>query len=157
MHPRNVEKWVFRYINSERRKHKLRPLEPHPALIRAARRHSRNMMEDGTLTHHLGGFPYQRAKKAGYPDISVGENCAMVYCSKRDPSKKVARQIVNLWMSSPGHRKNILLAKYRDVGIGIATTWNPYYRRLEVWATAMFGWRTIEGKVLEKIKEVVKL
>jgi uncharacterized protein YkwD len=32
----------------------------------------------------------------------------------------LARLIMDSWMSSPGHRENILNPKYTDVGIGVA-------------------------------------
>ena len=52
--------------------------------------------------------------------------------ARRD-QKKLAKDLVNGWMKSPGHRANILNAQLRYIGIGVAESGNNIY------ATQDFG------------------
>ena len=66
-----------------------------------------------------GGHSWDRAKAAGYTKGAktwyVTEN---IYWGTK--SKSTPAAAVNWWMGSDVHRHNILLAKLRDIGIGIA-------------------------------------
>jgi uncharacterized protein YkwD len=64
-----------------------------------------------------GDTPSQRMRAAGYlsgaQGYEVGENIAFGTGWLATP-----RAIVAAWMGSPGHRANILNARFRDTGIG---------------------------------------
>ena len=62
-----------------------------------------------------GVQPDRRIVRQGYPPILVGENLAWGETDKSPPAKSVP-----LWMTSPGHRANILEPDYREIGIGLA-------------------------------------
>ena len=62
-----------------------------------------------------GVQPDARIVRQGYPPILVGENLAWGELGKSAPA-----EIVALWMTSPGHRANILESAYREIGIGFA-------------------------------------
>jgi uncharacterized protein YkwD len=47
----------------------------------------------------------------------MGENLAMM-----DGCPKTAARIVELWMNSPPHRKNLLSSKFRVVGVGVVSS-----------------------------------
>ena len=47
--------------------------------------------------------------------------------------KKLAKNLVDGWMDSPGHRANILNAQLRHIGVGVAHSDNYIY------ATQNFG------------------
>lgn len=49
----------------------------------------------------------------GYEYVRVGENLAL-------GGFKTDEAVVTAWMNSPGHRANILDARYTDIGVGIA-------------------------------------
>jgi len=43
---------------------------------------------------------------------AAGENIAM--------GQRTPQEVVNAWMSSPGHRSNILSPAYTQIGVGLA-------------------------------------
>lgn len=49
---------------------------------------------------------------AGYDYVLIGENLAF-------GNFKDAQALLNAWMASPGHRANILNAKYADIGVAV--------------------------------------
>jgi uncharacterized protein YkwD len=99
-------------LNIQRAKHHLRPLHENHALDRASVGHSRSMVRHKYFGH--GDF-VGRIHRAGYRGYTLGENIAWGSLRYSTPAS-----IVDLWMHSPGHRANILRAKFRDIGIGIA-------------------------------------
>jgi uncharacterized protein YkwD len=67
-----------------------------------------------------GDTPLSRTRAAGYSHSSrvgyeVGENIAWGTLWLATP-----RAIVAAWMASPGHRANILDARFRDTAIGVS-------------------------------------
>jgi uncharacterized protein YkwD len=112
-------------INRERTAHGERPLRGNARLRRAAQAHSRSMAVRDYFGHDGaggpgGGTPLTRLRAAGYISstrigFEVGENIAWATSTLATP-----RAIVAAWMSSPGHRANILNPRYRESGIGVA-------------------------------------
>ena len=86
-------------------------------LQRAAELHSLDMAARDFFEHRNpdGVHPDARIVRQGYPPILVGENLAWGETEKSTPAA-----IVELWMQSPGHRRNILEPGYREIGIGMA-------------------------------------
>jgi uncharacterized protein YkwD len=111
---------VLCLLNAERRKRGLKPLRENAKLRRAANGHSRNMVENGFFDHTTpsGTTMVDRIKNVGYtqPDkgYTLGENIAWGTGDLATP-----KQTMKAWMNSPGHKANILRAKFREVGIGI--------------------------------------
>jgi len=118
---RVMERSIERYTNEERIKKGLAPLEASSALAFLARGQSRNMCLVGRLMHESDRFPpgwkkfEQRLKQAGI--TSGGENIAYQTATKRP--EKWARLVIQGWMNSPEHRKNILNPSYRYLGVGV--------------------------------------
>jgi uncharacterized protein YkwD len=109
-----TEKAVLDLANAERKKVQLAPLVAHPLLMKAARQHSANMAKQGRLEHTLdqksvGG----RLTDVGYPWSRCGENIAL---GARTPAEAISG-----WMSSPGHRDNMLSKEYTHIGVASAT------------------------------------
>jgi uncharacterized protein YkwD len=106
-------------LNEERAKHRLAPLRSDARLALAAERHSQDMVERRFFEHDApGGIdPQKRMLGAGYPSNNAftGENIAWATGQKASPA-----QIVDLWMHSPPHRKNILRPEFVEIGIGVA-------------------------------------
>jgi uncharacterized protein YkwD len=108
------EKAVVELTNLERKKEKLPPLKPNPLLFKIARQHSANMAKQGKMEHVLDGkTPFQRILKGGYEYRYAGENIAE---ADKDYS---AKEIVEDWMKSEKHRKNIMNPKFTEIGVGI--------------------------------------
>jgi uncharacterized protein YkwD len=101
-------------INEERASKGLAALARDPRLSKAAQSHAcdsaaRNRMgHEGSDGSTLG----DRANRAGYRYREVAENVAQGYPS--------AASVVQGWMASRGHRRNILMRGAEDAGIGLA-------------------------------------
>lgn len=120
---RAAERATLCLLNAERRRRGLRPLRPDPRLRVAAVRHSRDMVARRFLEHvNPDGVGHaDRIARAGYAlgATSVsGENLAS---GEREASTPAV--IVDGWMHSPGHRRNILRRQFSEIGIGIVPRW----------------------------------
>ena len=116
---RQAERATLCLLNAERRRRGLRPLRSDPRLRVAALRHSRDMADRRYLEHVSpeGTDHAVRIARAGYPltERSLsGENLAT---GEREAAAPAV--IVDGWMNSPGHRRNILRPEFREIGIGI--------------------------------------
>ncbi len=100
-------------------------LVPNRALSNAASNHAADMARRNYFSHtSLSGRTYiRRIRNAGYRPQRVAENIAAGQQSPED--------VVRTWMSSPGHRANILDCGLREVGVGFASdaraTFNQYW------------------------------
>lgn len=101
-------------MNRERSVQGLRPLQLNQKLSLAAGDRLKDMFAKRYFDHVApdGLDPFTWVDQRGYDYWSIGENIAIGYPS--------AATIVDGWMTSPGHRQNILEKKYEEVGIAIA-------------------------------------
>jgi len=89
------------------------PLKANSQLMSAAQGHSEAMARARSMSHTLGGSTMSsRIRRAGYPGGTMAENIA---AGHRD-----AYSVVESWMCSSGHRKNMMSCKYADLGVGIS-------------------------------------
>ena len=123
-YPYELERAIFRYTNEVRQKNGFSPLTWDNSLRDVARGHSADMLVRNYFAHDTpeGRTPHQRIVAAYRSPLSMtGEN---IWMSKnRTPTdfRQLARIIVDNWMSSPGHRTNLLNPKFTDIGVGVAT------------------------------------
>lgn len=112
------EEDVFQQINALRSQYGLPALFLDTCVARVARGHSRDMAENDYLDHvNLDGKNHgARLNDGGVIWKSSGENLGFYPSSNSDP----VTPIVNAWMESQSHRKNILTREYTHTGIGIA-------------------------------------
>lgn len=92
------------------------PLTMNPALRCAARKHDKDMITNNFFSHTgTGGTtPWARMASAGYGSYkTAGENIAA--------GQTTPTAVVNGWMNSPGHCKNIMNAAFKEIGVGYAT------------------------------------
>ncbi len=136
------EKAAFSLHNWIRKERNLRSLCVHPALQRAARAHSEDMIRRDYFSHDTkGGRTFDARLKAfgydpkGYRSYVVGENIAWGSGPYGEPDS-----IMDSWMKSDGHRRNILNGEFREIGIG---TYTGTYRDTDrvTMYTADFGAR----------------
>ena len=112
-----LESQVLAELNAIRRQHGLTPLRLSRPLSTAADSHSRAMGTFGFFDHDSrdGSEFWQRVQRFyspdGYRSWSVGEN--LLWSS----GTLDAAAALKLWMGSPGHRKNILTARWREIGL----------------------------------------
>lgn len=120
-----VEDELFHYTNDKRHDKKLLPLSMEEALVSIARAHSQDMLRRNYLSHFSpeGKSVVDRyVKKVGNAHRSLGENLHTISSSEglRDPNA-LAKVMINDWMGSSGHRKNILSKQYQYGGVGCAS------------------------------------
>ena len=122
----DVESGLLVQINALRRQHGLAPLRLNVKLRAAADAHSASMASRGFFSHSSpdGTIFWKRVARfypqgsAGY--WSVGEN---LLWSSPDVSPAEA---LRMWLGSPPHRKNLLTARWREIGLSaIHTTAGP--------------------------------
>ena len=109
--PSPSEHAIVRAMNSVRMAYGVRPLRVGRALTRAARAHSVDMQRKGYFEH--GAF-VRRLRSFGVRAPYIGENLA----SGSQPLSAAA--IVEMWIESPPHRKNLLDPSFRRIGVGVA-------------------------------------
>jgi uncharacterized protein YkwD len=106
--------------NRERARRGLAALRESPNLRTAAARHSIHMVDAHFFDHVTpsGRTMLDRVRSTGYlrrvHGWSIGENIAWASGRSAD-----AAEITSQWMTSAGHRANILQPKFREIGIGI--------------------------------------
>ncbi len=112
----SVEQLIIQYTNHARASYGLDPLLPDSRLSSASRHQARNMADRDMLSHEIADADLptlaDRFTYYGYHASTYGENIAY--------GRDEAKEVVNDWMSSPGHRANILNPAYREIGVGVA-------------------------------------
>ena len=110
-------------VNRERAAQGERLLAPNTRLQHAAQAHTDSMAYRDYFEHvgPRGDTPLSRIRAAGYlyssqVSYEVGENIGWGTLWEGTPEAVVAA-----WMASPGHRANILDARFRSTGIGVST------------------------------------
>lgn len=110
---------VLRLVNQARAEAGLEPLELEPALCSAAQVRAQECVT--TFSHtRPDGTKYKTAiAEAGITSNYTGENAATGHSS--------AKQVVDSWLRSEGHRANILNEKFTKLGVGFEkNTGNQY-------------------------------
>jgi uncharacterized protein YkwD len=123
-----LEKQIVTLVNKKRAARGLAKLRVNAKLVKASRSHSREMGNQQYFAHdsasgesfagRLIRFGYTRE---GCSAWSAGENIAWgtgLYST--------AQHTVNVWMKSAAHRKVMLTAKFRDLGIGAVVCKDGY-------------------------------
>ncbi|MEV0490890.1 CAP domain-containing protein [Streptomyces atratus] len=105
---------VLALVNSERGKVGCSPLAVNAKLTKAAQDHSKDMADHRNMSHtgSDGSSPGDRITRAGYSWSAYGENVAYGYSTPES--------VMAAWMTSPGHKRNILDCGYKEIGIGLA-------------------------------------
>jgi uncharacterized protein YkwD len=133
---KQLEKALVFFTNKERTKADMPVLELSPALNFLARGQSTNMCDKRTLQHESDSFPAGWRKfrdRMKMADLKAGaENVA--YRTSSPEVEKWAEEVVEGWMKSPPHRKNILNADFVYLGIGIVNCADNY-----IYATQVFS------------------
>ncbi len=102
--------------NSERRKVNLPNLSRNEKLTSSAEAKLQDMFQNQYFAHvsPSGENVSNVVNRAGYDYIVVGENLALGLF----PSDA---SVVAAWMASPGHKKNILDSRYKEIGIAVGS------------------------------------
>jgi uncharacterized protein YkwD len=102
--------------NAERQARGLGPLKLNDRLTAAAQGHATDMVRAGYFGHEtLRGVTFiTRIRKKGFKGFPIGENIAA-----GDGEDALPGAIMHSWMTSSGHRANILNPRFKEIGIGV--------------------------------------
>lgn len=101
--------------NQKRQENGLAPLSLNQQLSAAALNKANDMFAQNYWAHNSpdGKTPWVFIKGAGYNYIYAGENLARGFNNAQD--------LINAWMASESHRKNMLSGNYQNVGFAVET------------------------------------
>jgi uncharacterized protein YkwD len=131
--------------NAARAENGLPALQADETLALAARHHALEMVTLNYFSHQsptpANATPPDRIANAGSPFVAVGENIA-----KMPPTQLVslASETTDGWMNSPGHRANILEARFTHVGFGVAQDSQGFSYVVQNFSYQPFALRSID-------------
>jgi uncharacterized protein YkwD len=134
---RNAARWARALVcvqNEARAAQGLKPLKRSRTLARAAQAHAADMVRKQFFSHEspTRGSLDRRMERLRY----AGESAENVAVGTLTPGS-----LVELFLASPGHRENLLLARQRFVGVGLVDA-NPVgIRRPGATVDVIFGTR----------------
>jgi uncharacterized protein YkwD len=106
---------VLDLVNKERTSRGLNPVTLNPVLCEVAGEYACELIDSAFFAHtnpFTGEGPGQRAVRAGYAFVALGENLA---AGQRTPAR-----VMNDWMeSTTGHRENILHPDWKEMGLAV--------------------------------------
>ena len=111
---RILETEVISLVNAERSKAGKAALVENNELSNVARAKSKDFINNNYFAHNSPtyGTPFNMLKSFGINFSAAAENIAS--------GQKTAADAMNSWMSSSGHRENILSSTYNQIGVGVA-------------------------------------
>ncbi|WP_077324539.1 CAP domain-containing protein [Virgibacillus siamensis] len=120
------EQQVVQLTNKERTERGLSELKVSTELSKVAREKSRDMAENNYFSHNSPtyGSPFDMMKQFGISYRTAGENIAK--------GQRTPQEVVNAWMNSEGHRKNILNPSFTHIGVG-------YVENGNIWTQQFIG------------------
>jgi hypothetical protein len=111
---------IVEMTNAFRKASALQEVKPNPALDAAARAFATYLARAGKFAHDADGRkPEDRAQAQGYRYCLVAENLAWNLNSRGFESGQLAREVVEGWKESPGHRANLLLRGATEIGVAV--------------------------------------
>jgi uncharacterized protein YkwD len=122
-HLEKVEDLVFELTNRARRAKDLAPLQKDDELTKVARAYSDDMLMRRYFDHTTPeGVSFDERISDRYPHWAhlMGENIWSAVGYDTGNPQKLAKQIINDWMSSPGHRENLLNPHFTHLGVGVS-------------------------------------
>lgn len=111
-------KAVVTLVNEIRNDNGFNQLSENPDLAQAAQMKAEDMQNNDYFDHQSPtyGSPFDMMKNFGISYVCAGENIAK--------GQSTPEEVVNSWMNSEGHKKNILNPSYTQIGIGYAADEN---------------------------------
>ena len=101
---------VLKLVNAERASYGLSPLVQDKGAAEVAHLRAKEIVQSFSHTRPNGSSCFTAAKELGISYRSAGENIAYGY--------PTPQKVVEGWMNSEGHRKNILSSSFSRIGIG---------------------------------------
>ncbi len=147
-----IETRVLALANKERAGQTLGALTLDAALRTAARQHAAEMGAKDYFAHEspveAWKQPWQRAYRAGYYGMAVGENIVQVHDDALTTNEAIAVRFMELWMHSPHHRENLLKPDWTLSGVGVVRV-GPFLYGVQLFASPL---SVIESASLEHVE-----
>ncbi len=118
-----VEDLVFERTNQLRRAKGVAPLSKDDELRNVARAYSNDMLVRRFFDHTTpDGVPYHKRISGNYHHWvrSIGENIWSAWGYQTGNASSLAKEIVDDWLSSPGHRAILLDPDFTHLGVGVS-------------------------------------
>ncbi|MFP7296185.1 CAP domain-containing protein [Neobacillus niacini] len=111
---------VIDLTNAQRSKNGLPALKHDTKLSGVAQKKSQDMAQNNYFSHTSPtyGSPFDMMRDFGVTYKSAGENIAQ--------GQRTPQEVVNAWMNSEGHRKNILSSNFTHIGVGYEKSGNHW-------------------------------
>jgi hypothetical protein len=140
---------IIALSNKVRQENGVRPVAQLNYLNEAARGHSQEMSNLKYFSHTSPTAgrerPKSRIEQSGGWDLSIAEN---IYRAAGIPENEIAEDVVDAWMKSPVHRKNLLNPKYNSMGIGVIQISKEEWAITQLFslqAVAIDGYQAVPG------------
>ena len=115
-----LENEVIKLVNAERTKRGLSKLTTNSKMAAASDKRAKEICTKFSHTRPNGKSCFTVFAEYGIKTGYAGENIAYNYSS-------AAKDVVNMWMNSPGHKDNILNSKFKTIGVGLYVKEGRYY------------------------------
>ncbi len=115
-----LENEVIKLVNAERTKRGLSKLTTNSKMAAASDKRAKEISTKFSHTRPNGKSCFTVFAEYGIKTGYAGENIAYNYSS-------AAKDVVNMWMNSPGHKDNILNSKFKTIGVGLYVKEGRYY------------------------------
>ncbi|MFI5331478.1 MAG: CAP domain-containing protein [Desulfobaccales bacterium] len=140
-----VEDLVLTMTNQARQAKGVAPLSADAELRQVARAFSNDMLVRRFFDHTTpDGVDFAERITDQYPHrvFLVGENIWDAYGYSPANAQRLAQEIVADWMSSPGHRENLLSPAFTHLGVGVSARQHTIKATQEFVRKSMgFDWR----------------
>lgn len=105
---------IIELTNQARNENGLNPLSPSSQLVQAAQNKAEDMVKRNYWSHETPeGDPFWHfVEQVGYNWSVLGENLAADF--------ETPQGVVNAWLGSHSHRRNILNKNYQEIGVGVS-------------------------------------
>lgn len=104
---------IIELTNEERTESNLDPLSTNQLLTKAAYDKVQSILSANRFQHNIGEKRFSDwIKETGYKYSYVGENLAIDFITSEG--------VLDAWLASPAHKKNILNSYYEEIGVAVA-------------------------------------
>ena len=104
---------IIELTNEKRVEDNLNVLNANQVLARAALKKAQAILASGQFQHNINEKKFSEwIKEAGYKYSYVGENLAVDFITSEG--------VLDAWLTSPTHKKNILNSYYQEIGVAVA-------------------------------------
>lgn len=136
---RRINAILFFMVNEQRASRNAQVIPYHETLEVAAYYHSLAMAEGNFFDHQnpkttARKSTADRAKLAGVANPYIAENIVYVYADKAASCMTIAEKMMESWLNSSGHKKNILSKESKNLGCGV------YFKDGKWYGTQVFQW-----------------